>query len=251
MTKDLQKKMLEYIQIQKTVTTGELCDKFNISESSSRRFLQKMSDQGKIQRFHGGAIFLEDEDSSEIQKRYHVCEKEKESMAKKAAELIKPNTPIILLGGTTVYRICKYIKHMKLTVITNSMIVFKELQSSKGIQLVLLGGEYNRDEEELCGVLTNNNSKLFACDHLFFGAAGYIRNTGFTTSDMNSLQMYSECMALAKQVTLVFDSSKFEERGKAITVNNKELTYLITDSKIKDVYVNELKKAHVQVIVAD
>lgn len=245
-------KIIEYINIRKNVTTHELCDKFNLSESSCRRLLQRLQDEGVVRRYHGGAFSNEQiQEKTDFAKRFNENERSKEAIAKAAAELIEPNSTVILLGGTTVFRICKYLKNKKITVITNSMIVFSELKDKKNIKLILLGGEYVREEEELSGVLTNRNSNLFISDHMFMGAAGYIRNAGFTTSDMESLELYSWCITLSNQVHVLFDSSKFEARGKAITVSNKELTSCISDKGIDSVIAKELEKADVKVIIAD
>ena len=251
MNKQLKNQVLEYIEIQKNVSSQELCEKFNLSESTCRRLLSKLQDENKITRFRGGALAkqarLEDTDLS---RRFTLHEKEKEAIAKAAAKLVQPNSTIMLMGGTTVYRMCKYLKNMRLTVITNSMIVFSQLQNQRGIQLILLGGVYVKEEEELSGVLTNTNSKLFTCDHLFMGAAGYIRNAGFTTSDLNSLELYSWCIALSEKVHLLFDSSKFSARGKAITVSNSELTSCISDEGMPLELRREVESYGVDVIIA-
>lgn len=252
MNKKQQNQIIEYINIKKTVTTHELCEQFQLSESSCRRLLQRLQDDEIVTRYHGGAFSNERiQEKTDIAKRFNEFEKQKDAIAKAAAELIEPNATVILLGGTTVFRICKYLKNKKITVITNSMIVFSELRDKKNINLILLGGEYVREEEELSGVLTNRNSNLFISDHMFMGAAGYIRNTGFTTSDMESLELYSWCEKLSNHVHILFDSSKFEARGKAITIANKDLTSCITDTGIDPVIQKELEKSNVKVIVAD
>lgn len=252
MNKQLENKIIEYIDVNKNVTTQEICTTFQLSESSCRRLLQRLQEEGIISRYHGGAFSnLQMLDRTDIANRFNVHEQQKEAIAKAAADLIESNSTVILLGGSTVFRMCKYLKYKRITVITNSIIVFSELKDKKNVKLILLGGEYVREEEELTGVLTNRNSNLFISDHMFMGAAGYIRNTGFTTSDMESLELYSWCIKLSNQVHLLFDSSKFETRGKAITVNNRELTSCITDSGIDAITKKELVSADVNVIFAD
>ena len=252
MNKQLKNQVLEYIEIQKNVSSHELCDRFHLSESTCRRLLLKLQDEDKITRYRGGALAKQKNlENTDLSKRFTLFENEKEAIAREAAKLVSPNSTIMLMGGTTVYRMCKYLKNMHLTVITNSMIVFSQLQNQKGIQLILLGGIYVKEEEELSGVLTNTNSKLFTCDHLFMGAAGYIRNAGFTTSDLNSLELYSWCIALSEKVHLLFDSSKFSARGKAITVSNTELSSCISDSKMPADLIEEIESYGVNVMIAD
>lgn len=251
MKNNVQQMIQEFIIVKKSVTTLELCQKFNISESTCRRVLQRLDDIGMIKRYHGGAFSPEKVHENEnIAERFSLNEQAKERIAKRAAALIKPNYTIILLGGTTVFRICKYIRKMKLCIITNSMIVFNELCNYPNIQLILLGGEYKREEAELSGVLTVSNSKLFVCDHMFMGAAGYVRNSGFTTTDISSIELYMLCMRMANQTNLLIDSSKFEKRGKAITAPLDELDCIITDEPISLILKNEIEAHQVEIIQA-
>lgn len=249
--KNIDKQILETINIKKTITTLELCDKFSISESSCRRALSRLENKGEISRYFGGANSIEKVNRNiDIYNRFDVNDEKKEAIAKKAAELIKPNSTLILLGGTTVFRICKYIKNMKLTVVTNSMIVFNELYNRKEITLILLGGQYNKEEAELTGVLTITNSKIFICDHLFMGASGYVRNVGFTTDDLNSIELYSWCISVSEKTHVLFDSSKFVNRGKAITASVASIDSIITDSDVSKELVSELKQNNLDVVIA-
>ncbi len=120
MKQELAKEILDYIKIHQTVSTLELCDHYHLSESTVRRLLQRIEDSGQITRYHGGAIFNGEPISSEIQKRYLDNVDSKDKIAKRAAEMVKPGSTIIMLGGTTVFRMCKYLRNKAITVITNS-----------------------------------------------------------------------------------------------------------------------------------
>ena len=154
----IDKKILDYINLKKTVTTIELCDEFRISESSCRRALRKLDDKKLIARYFGGANSIEKiQNNSDVVTRFNQFDNQKDRIAKKSAESIQSGSTIILLGGTTVFRICKYIKRLKITVITNSMLIFNELCECQEITLILLGGQYNRSEAELTGLITISN----------------------------------------------------------------------------------------------
>ena len=55
-------------------------------------------------------------------------------IARTASKLIKEDSTIILLGGSTVCELCKY-KNMNITVITNSILVFNELNIHPALRL--------------------------------------------------------------------------------------------------------------------
>lgn len=250
MKKEVQKAILEYIFIKKSVTTLELCDKFLLSESSCRRELHRLDKLGAIERYHGGALCIQNlQENRSITQRFCINEEEKEAIAKCAARLIAPNDTIIMLGGTTVFRMCKYIQNKNLTIITNSIIVFQELCNRKNIHLILLGGEYKKDEAELSGVLTITNSKVFVCNHVFMGISGYIKNTGFTTADMTSIELYSWCIKMANQVNVLCDHTKFENKGLAITAHLSDINNVVSDDKIDHNIKQELESKGIHVIV--
>ncbi len=48
--------LMRFTQTRERVTIEELCDLFNISPATARRDLQLLADEGKLRRFHGGAI---------------------------------------------------------------------------------------------------------------------------------------------------------------------------------------------------
>lgn len=246
----IDKKILDYINLKKTVTTLQLCDEFQISESSCRRALRKLDDKRLIARYFGGANSIEKiQNSTDVVIRFNQYDIQKDRIAKRSVESILPGSTIILLGGTTVFRICKYIKRLKITVITNSMLIFNELCECQDITLILLGGQYNRSEAELIGLLTISNSKIFICDYMFMGTNGYITNLGFTTDDIKAVELYSWCMTVANKTYVVVDSSKFHSRGKYIIAPIKEVSSVITDSGISKNIEQELIKNNIEVLI--
>lgn len=248
--KNLDDMVLERINIKKTVTLEMICAEFAISESTCRRVLKRLDEKGLIMRFHGGANSLDmKQESSGVYDRYYTKADLKEMIAKEAAKIVKPFETIFLMGGTTVFRMCKYIKDLQLKVITNSLLVFNELSMMKNIDLVLLGGTFNREESDFRGLLTTSNSKIFTCDHVFMGVNGYINNAGFTTEDEDAIELYRSSIALSNKSYVLTDSSKFMNRGKAIVAPLKDLTGIFTDHKAPSEIIAELKGVSINVVI--
>lgn len=251
MSKNLDDKVLERINLKKTVTLEMICSEFAISESTCRRVFKRLEEKGLILRFHGGANSLDiKQESIGVYDRYYTKADFKEMIAIEAAKMVKPFETIFLMGGSTVFRMSKFIKELPLKVITNSLLVFSELSMVKNIDLVLLGGTFNREESDFRGPLTTANSKFFACDHLFMGADGYISNAGFTTEDEGLIDLYRSSLMLANQSYMLIDSSKFENRGKAIIAPLEDVTHVFTDHLVPAEIVKELKESSVNVVIA-
>lgn len=251
MSKNLDDKVLERINLKKNVTLEMICSEFAISESTCRRVFKRLEEKGLILRFHGGANSLDmKQDNIGVYDRYYTKADLKEMIAKEAANMVKPFETIFLMGGTTVFRMCKFIKDLPLKVITNSLLVFSELSMLKNIDLVLLGGTFNREESDFRGPLTTANSKLFTCDHIFMGADGYINNAGFTTEDEGVIDLYRSSMMLANKSYLLTDSSKFKNRGKAIIAPLIDVTHVFTDYLVPSEIVAELRELSINVVIA-
>lgn len=251
LSKNLDDKVLERINLKKTVTLELICSEFAISESTCRRVFKRLEEKGLILRFHGGANSLDmKQDSIGVYDRFYTKADLKDLIAQEAAKMVRPFNTIFLMGGTTVSRMCKFIKDLPLKVITNSLLVFNELSMVKNIDLVLLGGNFNRDESDFRGPLTTINSKLFTCDHIFMGADGYIRNAGFSTEDEGVIDLYRSSMLLANNSYLLTDSSKFTNRGKAIIAPLKDVTHVFTDYLVPAEIVEELRESSINVVIA-
>ena len=231
------------------MSIDELCKSLNVSDSTARRVMTSLADKGMIIRYHGGGHSVEWAlESSDIQKRFDLHASAKDAIARTAAELVKPDSIIILMGGTTVCKMCKYIKDMKVTVITNSIIILDELKNRRGIDIVLLGGRYNHSEMEVVGALTDINLKMLRADSLFMGANHFHPKIGFLTDERESLQFYRNCIDAASKSYVLADSSKLGENAAAITATCDMVDCLITDNKLDIDIIKQFESMGVSVI---
>lgn len=244
-----EKQVLEYINIKKMVSTTELSQKFGYSESTVRRILQRLFDKGRIQRYHGGAASDDySKEPSGVHKRFEQCLEEKERIAQYAARQIKPGSAVFLMGGSTVCRMCKYLKGMNITVITNSMLVYEELKNTENIRMILLGGRFNADEMEVGGMLANTNLQLLRADSLFMGAYHFHPRVGFTTTDMEAVEFYHLCINAVKDTYMLVDSSKVGMDGMAVMATCHMIHNLITDVGFSDELAQAFEEEGVRVV---
>mgnify|MGYP002357992951 CR=1 FL=1 len=114
--------ILTYINKMQWVTIGRLCEEFHISQSTARRMLELLSKEDAGERFRGGAIAKNSmEANTDIGRRSNIHKHQKSKIAKLASGIIKEGSTVILMGGSTVCELCRYIENRTLTVITNSL----------------------------------------------------------------------------------------------------------------------------------
>ncbi len=81
--------ILQILTEEKQVMSGELSQRFNVSEDSIRRDLRELAAEGKLQRVHGGALPVSAA-IAPIETRKSVQIASKQAVARAAAALIQP-----------------------------------------------------------------------------------------------------------------------------------------------------------------
>lgn len=244
-------KIIEYIDETGFVSTADICTKFNISESTARRVLSQLSKSGIVLRHHGGAVSKRKDEITNASARLDYNAELKQRIVSKAAKIIKDGQTIVLLSGSTVCHLCRFIKDKKITVITNSLLVFDELKTRSNIQLILLGGYYNHAESETAGYLTNSSPSYYRSDYLFMGTSGFDEFSGFT-NDSYSIDVYRACLSMCRRACVLTDSSKYNRGGTSIAARPNEISYLFCDKGLNPMVAERFRQNYnVQVVFAD
>jgi DeoR/GlpR family transcriptional regulator of sugar metabolism len=241
------------IKADEVFTVGGLAKKFNVSEMTIHRDLNKLQGQGHIIRTHGGVLPAERmEFEFDFTARRCANQKAKKAIAKRAVELIRPGNKIILDTGTTTLELAYLLKDFEdLTVITPSLAVASVLQFSQGIQTVLLGGIIRKGSPDITGVITEKVLDMFMVDMAFQGADGIGLNGELFNADMRIAKVDQKIRCRAKRTYILSDSSKIGQTDLASNRVLSEVEALITDSKITKEQLSELEKTGTKIIVCE
>jgi DeoR family fructose operon transcriptional repressor len=87
--------------------------------------------------------------------------------------------------GSTVYRLCQFIKNKKIKVITNSLPVVYELQNSK-VSINIIGGEFNSERQAVHGKIADEHIARYKATKAFLGVDGISRNGLFANSELEA-----------------------------------------------------------------
>jgi len=229
-----QSRIRELLMHNKQVSISRLAKEFCVSEMTIRRDLDKLEDDGKVRRIHGGAVpaerMLFEFNFHNQRQKYRQGKK---AIAKKACETIKSGDRIIIDTGTTTLELVYPLKSLEnITVITPSLAVASVLQFYEGIETILLGGVIRTGSPDLTGVVTEKNLEMFSVDIAFLGADGIGIDGTLYTDDMRIAKVDQEIRKRAQKVYVLSDSSKL---GKTALTNNgslKDIEALITDDRI-------------------
>jgi DeoR family transcriptional regulator, fructose operon transcriptional repressor len=168
----------------------------------------------------------------------------KDNICRAAAALINDGDIIFMDCGSTVFRLCQFIKNKKIKVITNSIPVVYELQNSM-VSLNIIGGEFDAERQAVHGSIANKHIAFYKANKAFLGVDGISVNGLFANSEKEA-EITLAFAAQAAKTHLLCDGSKIGKESYLKFADLKIIDTLITDSRSKD--LDEFTKQRVQVI---
>ena len=232
---DRYNKILEILERDGSVKTSKLVTLLDISLETVRRDLDFLEKQGSLQKVHGGAISkLKENIGMSYSYRETKNIKEKQEIAKLALNYIKEGETIVLNSSSTNVEIAKLIKDRftSLTVITNSLLIAQELADLKGINLVLAGGIYNKNEFAFLGELTARFLENFSVDKSFICVGGISLKRGITDFLTEEVLVEKKMMEIAEEIIILADSTKIETNSLIKICELNEIDSIITDKNL-------------------
>ena len=165
------------------VLAGELAARFGVSEDTVRRDLRELAKVGECRRVYGGAVapapFAGRSASAAPQ-----ASEEKARLAGAAVKLLSPRQTLFIDGGTTNIAIARAIpQDLELTVATNAVGVASALSEHGLVDLIILGGSFDRELGVCVGGDTLRAVAQLSADLFFLGSCGVDAVRGATAFD--------------------------------------------------------------------
>lgn len=241
-----QLRILNMIQHNGSVQVDELAAELQVSTMTIRRDLEKLQQEGVIERCHGGAVSKTE--VSYADKRA-VKHEEKEKIAAKAAEFIREGDAVYLDAGTTTYEIARRIMHLELTVVTNDLEIALLMKNSKA-ELILCGGYVQKSTGSTYGYYATQMMGDFRFDIGFFGAAAINEEFQVLTPTTDKAFLKRLLVKQSQQSFLAVDGSKFSRQGMNRINSLADYTAVITDFDFNENKKQLIKKMGVTIIKA-
>ena len=242
--------IIKFLGLNDQVYTPDIARQMHVSEITVRRDLIEMEKKGLLFRTHGGAIKTGYSQSLfSFDHRLNINAAEKEYICRLASGFIEEEDIIFIDCGTTLFRLCKFIKTFKkLTVITNSLPVVSELMSSEHIKTHLIGGEIINDRRAIYGLRAENNIREYHANKAFVGSDGISLRKGLSSYDEKEAAITLKMMQSTDTTYLLCDSSKVEKDSFMAFAPLNLLDFIITDKGIDERIIKEYEKRNIKVI---
>lgn len=233
LTKQRQELILELLDKRGSITVAEVKELLKTSESTIRRDITALHQEGKLVKVFGGAVAVRHKIMTQeytVAQKREMNREEKQRIAQYAVSLIEPDDFIYLDAGTTTAYMLDYIGKSSATFVTNAVDHAKGL-ALQGNRVLLIGGELKGTTEAVVG---NQAMQMLSHYHFtkgFFGANGVTGKNGCTTPDINEATVKQTAMGQCKMSYMLCDSSKFGNVS-SVTFASFAGTIFLTDSKV-------------------
>jgi len=200
----------EYILKSGYARIDDLVERFGISRMTVHRHLDSLERQGMLRKLHGAVTALPSAlYESSFRYRATIGLPEKQALARAALEFVDPGQAVILDDSTTALAVAGLLPEVRpLTVITNSVAAIERLSWVDDIELICLGGEFNRTYNSYLGLLCEQTIAELRVNTVFLSASAVQGATAFH-QDEEVVRVKRAMMAIARTRVLLVDHNKF------------------------------------------
>lgn len=224
-------KILQYLDTHEVINTGEGRELLGVSEATVRRIFNLVARSGSAVRFHGGlkAVSAGANIAIPFLLRKQWQSHEKELLARKALEFLKPDSVTFVHSGSTTLFLGKFISCG--TFITDSVtlaeLLGQRFPGKTGPEVILTGGTLDRKGNMLTGYKAEQGAAGYQADFLITSVPG-IDEYGLIETDDNAVGIQKTMIEHANTVIVLADHHKFQRQGYCHLAPWKDVDILIT-----------------------
>lgn len=228
----------------------DLVESTGVSESTVRRDLESLDQNGAIKRTHGGAIYAgELRSMPAFDDRTTTATAEKRAIGRAAAELVRDGETVLLDGGTTTLEVARALLGRRVQVVTNSLPIATLLGPNKDTDLILLGGYVYPRTGVALGPIAIASMESIRVSTVMMGAGGIVADGVYNS---NSLLVETEqaMMRCGERVVIVADHNKFGKTALKRLCPLEDIDAVVVDAGLSESHRELLEAAGVAITVA-
>jgi DeoR family myo-inositol catabolism operon transcriptional repressor len=238
----------EYMQEKRTATIPELCAHFDVSLNTIRRDIKELVKSGSVTKVYGGIVWNHEENIVPFTARSSVAMEEKRHIGALAASLVEDGETIYIDSGTTTVHLLPYIANRKnVTVVSNSLIVFNEIQKYPDLNLLTAGGIFNQKTKSFVGLTAVTGLNDIRIRKAFMSSTGVSIEAGATNNSLHEAEIKRAVINHAQKVVLMVDHSKLDRSAAICFCDLDQLACFITNRRPPDKYLKFFEQHHILV----
>jgi len=223
---------------------------FNVSRMTIHRDLDDLEKQGVLRKVRNGATAQPSSSfESNVVYRLSSAVQAKKRMGKFAATLIEPRQSIILDEATSLLPLAEELPSIgDLTVITNFMMIMKQLTDKAGVHLISLGGEYLKRFDTYTGVICETSIRSIAADAYFTSTSALSKGAAYHP-DPQIVSIKRAMMRAASRRYLLMDSSKFGRTALHKVADLDQFDMIIVDESLPEAELHGMPGLRKKIVI--
>lgn len=244
-------RLRELVRMRQFASLPDLAGELQVSESTIRRDLEQLEEQGSATRIHGGVLYAgQSPKLPHFEARQPAKWAEKRAIARRAAELVEDGDTVLLDGGTTTYEVARLLIGRPLHLVTNSLPVANLLASDTASDLVMIGGNLCPRTGVAQGPYADGMLATLRVRKTILSVAA-VNDEGYFNNNLLLVNTERAMMRAADEVIVVADSSKFGHRSLTHLCELAAVRHVIVDDGIADPWRAKLEAAGVDLLIAE
>jgi DeoR family transcriptional regulator, myo-inositol catabolism operon repressor len=219
-----------YIAANRSVTTAQLCARFQISQSTLRRNLAELTRGDEIRKSYGVLTAHPATPRLPFEERHVANAAAKQRIAAVAATEVKDHDIIFIDSGTTTMYLVDHLRDRTgVTIVTNNLEVIRRAFPHDNLTVVTMSGVLNR---ELCSFSGGAAVSVLAglnINHAFLATAGIARDLSVTNAFVGETELKKMAIARSVRRILLADASKFGVLSLCTYCRMDEIDIVVTD----------------------
>jgi DeoR/GlpR family transcriptional regulator of sugar metabolism len=221
--------ILHQVNLHNKVLSTDLSKQMKVSDDTIRRDIQQLSEEGRVIKFHGGALspsFHNTHASSNDVYAYH----QKKIIAQKAVKLIKNGMFVLTTGGTTIIEMARALpQDLHATFISGSIPALAEYILHPNINVISIGDKISKDSKITVGSDAISRIKELKVDLCILGVSAINLENGVSDNDWEIVQVKRAMIEASQKVVCLTISEKINSRQPFQVCEIKKIDTLITE----------------------
>jgi DeoR family fructose operon transcriptional repressor len=243
--------LLDLVRARGFASLPELASELEVSESTVRRDLEHLEDQGNAKRTHGGVFYTGESPQFPHFKDRQVAQWDKKrAIATSAVELIQDGETLLLDGGSTTYEVARLLVGRPLQIVTNSMPVANLFASNADGDLVLIGGNVHLRTGVTLGPYAHAMLSDLNVRRAIMSVAA-ANEKGYYNSNILQVEIQRAMLNASDEVMVVADSTKFGHSSLSRLCELSEVDRLIVDNGMSKSWRKTISDAGTDLTIAE
>ena len=229
-------RLLDLVRERGAASIHELADGLQTSLSTIRRDLDQLTEDGYLDRTHGGVLLRRVEPAtfeSENALNAQLALRQKQAIGLVAAQRFEPGISVLCDSSTTILEAMRIVveQRLRLTVVTNNLSIASLCALSSSIRVIVPGGTVRAGTVTLFGAPGEGFLESIHADLCLLGTHS-ITGTLLTEASVEGALAKRTMIRCSRRTILLADSSKFRLPSFCAIGDITELDEIITDDGV-------------------